>query len=81
MTTDYLKDNYIHSFSYSSEEHSHKWPDIELDIESVPTISSEDDTGSNYDPQTPTKTKFSNELWKEEQIWENLMVRFFFKYK
>lgn len=75
MNADYVKDNYAKSFSYSSDEHSHKWPDIELDIESAPTISSEEETISECDPEPCTRSKFITEMWKTDEIWNSLMVR------
>lgn len=76
MSADYLKGKYDKSFSYSSEEHSHKWPDIEIDMESM-TISSEDEVLSQYDAEDCGKTKFNNEVWKSDVIWNGLMVSFF----
>lgn len=77
MTADYLKENYAKSFSYNSEEHSRKWSDaeIEIEIDSDETISSEDEKGSHYDLDNSTKSKCEDELWQHEQIWNSLMVR------
>lgn len=78
MTTDYLKEKYVKSFSYSGEENSHKLPDIELDIDSSQTVSSEDETdGSECDSQNRMRSRLSNEMWSADQIWDELMVSYF----
>lgn len=79
MTADYLKENYAKSFSYNSEEHPRKWSDVEVEIDSDETISSEDEKGSHYDLDNSTKSKCENEMWENEQIWNSLLVRIFIK--
>lgn len=54
-----------------------RWSDVEVDIESLSSISSESESGSEYDSEQRARPRPSNEIWTTNEIWEGLMVTFF----
>ncbi|KAJ8925765.1 hypothetical protein NQ315_009613 [Exocentrus adspersus] len=58
-----------------SEEPILRWADeIELNMEETVSISSEEETGSEYDSEQRARTKSAQEIWNLDILWSELMT-------
>lgn len=63
------------------EEPILRWADdTELTMEDTISISSEEETGSEYDSEQRARTKSAQEIWNLNTVWKELMVILFHLY-
>lgn len=62
-----------------SDEPILRWADdTDLNMEETISISSEEETGSEYDIQQRARTKSAQEIWNLDALWKELMVFYYF---
>ncbi|KAJ8953047.1 hypothetical protein NQ314_007422 [Rhamnusium bicolor] len=59
-----------------NDEPTLRWADDpDLNIDETISISSEEETGSEYDSEQRARSKPAQEIWNVDSLWNELMVR------